>query len=120
MAAFVISDLPWLDGAGLLAEPLRTRRVRLAALALDRPHLVVLPPATDEGARVLAAAVARGLAAVVAKRLDSPYLPGVTSRLWRSVRIEAQGRSSVDRPDVEVLGDTRLALLQPLPLGGRG
>jgi len=35
-----------------------------------------------DGAALLAAARAQGLPGVVAKRLDSPYEPGRTSRHW--------------------------------------
>jgi bifunctional non-homologous end joining protein LigD len=42
------------------------------------------PPywADDSGADLMAAAADQGLEGVVAKRLDSPYQPGVRSRLW--------------------------------------
>ncbi|MGH2408208.1 MAG: hypothetical protein ACRDF7_09045, partial [Candidatus Limnocylindrales bacterium] len=116
-AALVLSDLPWLGGAAQLAQPLRVRRVRLSGLHLDRPHVVVLDPADDPGPRVLAAALSAGLAAIVAKRLDSPYLPGVRSRLWRSVSLERHGRPAPAEPDSAALSEQLVALLRPLPLG---
>ncbi|MFI5254232.1 MAG: hypothetical protein ACHQ15_02060 [Candidatus Limnocylindrales bacterium] len=122
-ATFVVSDLPWLEGRALLAEPLRMRRARLDGLALDRSHLVTLAPTTGGAARLLAAALERGLAAVVAKRIDSPYLPGVRSRLWRVVRVrpDAAGPVSDDRPIAdEPAGGPLLALLRTLPLGEDG
>jgi bifunctional non-homologous end joining protein LigD len=120
-ATLVISDLLWLDGGSLMAEPLRARRARLTALRLDRPHLVALAPAADGGARLLDAARERGLAAVIAKRLDSPYLSGVRSRLWRSVRVDAVGDTAADSADAgDAWNAPLLALLRTLPLGGDG
>ena len=122
-AAFVISDMPWYGGGSLLAEPLSGRRARLAALGLDRPYLTAPAPIVEGGQRLLDAARAHGLAAVVAKRLDSPYLPGVRSRLWCSVRVGARiGDGLIADPGAGEPGnDPRgpvLALLRTLPLGG--
>jgi len=121
LAALVISDLLWLDGGSLLAEPLRARRARLTALDLDRPHLVALAPTSESGARLLDAARERGLAAVIAKQLDSPYLPGVRSRLWRSVRADAVGGFAADPADQDGARNAwdapLLALMRTLPLG---
>jgi bifunctional non-homologous end joining protein LigD len=122
-AAFVISDLPWFDGRSLLAEPLRVRRARLDALHLERSHLVVLAPVAEHGGRLLEAVRERGLAAVIAKRLDSPYLPGVRSRLWRFLRIGPTGGAEADGAELEPaepVAETLLALLRTLPLGMDG
>jgi bifunctional non-homologous end joining protein LigD len=116
-AALVISDLPWLDGRSLLGEPLRTRRTRLLALHIERPHLVVLAPISEDGGRLLEAARQRGLAAIIAKRLDSPYLPGVRSRLWRLLAVGSNAAVTEDAPTSEPGAQTLLALLRTLPLG---
>ena len=117
-ATLVISDLPWHAGRALLTESLDRRRDRLAGLAIAAPHLVVLAPAAGSGA-VLEVATLHGLVGIVAKRADSPYLPGIRSRLWTFVRVgdvmtatsEAGdgGTSHGSRPDI--------ALLRTLPLG---
>jgi bifunctional non-homologous end joining protein LigD len=63
--------------------PYRERRDLLDGLGLgDDP--VRTPPywADDSGTDLMAAAADQGLEGVVAKRLDSPYQPGVRSRLW--------------------------------------
>ena len=116
-AALVLSDVPWLGGSPQLAQPLRVRRARLAALRLDRPHIVVLEAAQDAGPHILAAARAAGLAAIVAKRLDAPYLPGVRSRLWRAVAVNSAELTVRDEPEAEALSARLVALLRPLPLG---
>jgi bifunctional non-homologous end joining protein LigD len=116
-ATLVISDLPWLEGRALLGAPLRVRRARLDALHVERPHLVVLTPVTEDGGALREAARERGLAAVIAKRLDSPYLPGVRSRLWRSLRV-GPAVTLDDGPMTPEPGTaTALALLRTLPLG---
>lgn len=117
-ATLVISDLPWHAGRALVAEPLDRRRDRLAGLAIAAPHLVALAPAAGTSA-VLEVATLHGLAGIVAKRADSPYLPGVRSRLWTFVRVgdvaiasslaSDGGTSYASRPEI--------VLLRTLPLG---
>jgi bifunctional non-homologous end joining protein LigD len=85
-ATLVVSDLPWLAGRLLLAEALERRRARLAELAIAAPSVVVLEPARGAGA-VLQLIALHGLVGVVAKRADSPYLPGTRSRLWTLIRV---------------------------------
>jgi bifunctional non-homologous end joining protein LigD len=84
-ATLVASDVLWLDGRPQLGEPLHRRRDRLERLGLASPAIVALQPAMGAEA-VLATAALHGLVGVVAKRADSPYLPGVRSRLWTLVR----------------------------------
>lgn len=85
-ATLVVSDLPWLAGRLLLAEALERRRSRLAELAIVAPSVVVLEPARGAAA-VLQLIALHGLVGVVAKRADSPYLPGMRSRLWTLIRV---------------------------------
>lgn len=85
-ATLVVSDLPWLAGRLLLAEALERRRARLAELAIAAPSIVVLEPARGAAA-VLQLIALHGLVGIVAKRADSPYLPGMRSRLWTLIRV---------------------------------
>lgn len=117
-ATFVVTDLPWLAGAPLTALPFRVRRQRLADLRLARDHLVAPAPLSGEGAALLAACRERGLEGVMARRLDSPYLPGVRSRLWRLVRATF-GPDDIE-PVLDRAGERAgpfLALLRTLPFG---
>jgi bifunctional non-homologous end joining protein LigD len=81
---YVLFDLLEQDGQSLLALPYRLRRERLTELRLDAHPAVTVPAAfTDTAGGVILAAMAeQGLEGVVAKRLDSPYLPGRRSRSW--------------------------------------
>ena len=44
-----------------------------------------MPAIATEGIALFEAAVAQGIAGILARQRSSPYLPGVRSRLWRFV-----------------------------------
>ncbi|GAA4217596.1 ATP-dependent DNA ligase [Actinocatenispora rupis] len=66
-------------------RPYATRRADLAELVPEGPHWTVSPVFAD-GAATWAAAEENGLEGVVAKRTDSPYLPGRRSPDWVKVK----------------------------------
>ncbi|MFI5936786.1 DNA polymerase ligase N-terminal domain-containing protein [Actinoplanes sp. NPDC051494] len=82
----LVYDLLWLEGHST-TELLRytERRELLEGLNLTGTHWQTPPYFPGGGAFALEAAEAQGLAGVVAKRLDSPYLPGRRSRLWLEI-----------------------------------
>ena len=84
--SFVAFDLLHHAGRSLLETPYARRRELLAALPL--PAEVALAPRhhVGQGAALLEASRTQGLEGLVAKRLDSPYLPGRRSRLWLKVK----------------------------------
>jgi bifunctional non-homologous end joining protein LigD len=84
---FLVYDLLWLEGHSTM-ELVRyaERRELLEGLAVAGPHWQTPPFFTGGGEFACEAAHAQGLPGVIAKRLDSPYLPGRASRLWRSIR----------------------------------
>jgi ATP-dependent DNA ligase len=87
ITAVLAFDLLHLDGVWLVAWPLEKRLAALDRL-LDPARssgVVALPWVPGDGMSVHAAAGAGGLAGMLARRLSSPYLPGVRSRLWRFV-----------------------------------
>ncbi|NUP47711.1 MAG: DNA ligase [Catenulispora sp.] len=89
-ASYLIFDLLHLDGRSTLDLPYADRRELLESLELAGPHWQTPPAFPDTPvADVLAAARAAGLEGVVAKRLDSPYRPGLRSPDWRKVKITA-------------------------------
>ncbi|MEA2470057.1 MAG: bifunctional non-ous end joining protein LigD, partial [Thermoleophilaceae bacterium] len=94
---YLAFDLLWLDGHSLMELAYEERRARLMALELQGPHWQTPDHVVGNGAAVLAASLENGLEGVVAKRLDSPYLPGRRSPCWLKVK-------NVLREDVVVGG----------------
>ena len=86
---YVVFDVLYLDGSSLLSLPYAERRTRLEGLGLatkSTEHWTVSPKFDGPGIDVLAASKAQGLEGVVAKRLDSPYLPGRRSPTWTKIK----------------------------------
>jgi bifunctional non-homologous end joining protein LigD len=84
--AYLFFDLLWLDGRLLCPAPYAERRRLLDELGVAGPAWQPVASFPGEGTALLAATRAQGLEGVVAKRLDSPYLPGRRSRLWLKVK----------------------------------
>ncbi len=83
---YVIFDLLWLDGHSLLEQPYQARRELLDAMELKGAHWQTPEYAVGHGAALLAASAEQGLEGIVAKRLDSPYLPGARSGHWVKIK----------------------------------
>ena len=84
--ALVLFDVLHVDGESLLGAPYDARRERLEALPLAGPAWQVPPAFPGDGEVLLASTSAQGLEGVVAKRRDSPYLPGRRSDAWVKVK----------------------------------
>jgi bifunctional non-homologous end joining protein LigD len=85
--AFLAFDLLHLDGRSLLTTPLHRRRELLRKVLHPGDEVVAVPAIATEGRALHAAAAAQGIAGVMARQRTSPYLSGVTSRLWRFVPV---------------------------------
>jgi bifunctional non-homologous end joining protein LigD len=83
---YLVFDLLADDGEDLLDLPYERRRARLDAAGIAGHRWVTTPWFAGGGAQVLAASVENGLEGVVAKKLGSPYRPGVRSPEWRKVK----------------------------------
>jgi bifunctional non-homologous end joining protein LigD len=99
--AYLTFDLLHLDGRSLLSMPLERRRETLRRVLRPGDELVAVPAIAAEGRALFDAVAAQGLAGIRARQRSGPYLPGVRSRLWRSidVRPAARTRRSVKEPD---------------------
>lgn len=133
--AYLAFDLLDLDGRSLLSVPLDRRRELLRRVLRPGDELVAVPAIAEEGRALFAAVVAQGLAGMRARQRASPYLPGVRSRLWRSIAVAparkrrsqaaavtgtgAGGVTEADAMSLEPAprGATVLALIRRLPLG---
>lgn len=83
---YLLFDLLHLDGRSTRATPYADRRWLLEGLAPAGPSWQVPPYFQGGGTDLLAASRERGLEGVVAKRLDSGYLPGRRSEAWVKVK----------------------------------
>ncbi|MGY1605784.1 MULTISPECIES: non-homologous end-joining DNA ligase [unclassified Geodermatophilus] len=84
--SYLVFDVLSVEGRSLLDLPYEQRRERLDGLGAEGQRWVGTPWFRGGGADVHAASRANGLEGVVAKRLDSPYRPGVRAPEWRKVK----------------------------------
>ena len=117
--AFLAFDLLHLDGRSLLSQPLVRRREALRRVLRPGDEVVAVPAIATEGVALFEAAVAQGIAGILARQRASPYLPGVRSRLWRfvaarpAVGAAAEAEAAADVPDTAAA--PVLALISRLP-----
>lgn len=119
-AAFLAFDLLHLDGRSLLGVTLERRRRELRRVLRPGDEVVAVPAIAGEGRALFDAVASHGLDGVMARQRLSPYLPGVTSRLWGYIDARAprtdpapvQGDSEADTPSSGPV----LALIRRLPL----
>ena len=83
---YIVFDLLYLDGRSLCDLPYEERRARLAELELEGPTWQAPAHHVGDGAALRDLTRAQGLEGVVAKRLDSPYLPGRRTSGWVKVK----------------------------------
>jgi bifunctional non-homologous end joining protein LigD len=83
---YMIFDVLYLEGRSTMELPYEERRQRLEALDLEGPSWQTPSYHRGEGKALLAAGRERGLEGIVAKRLDSRYLPGRRTKAWVKVK----------------------------------
>jgi bifunctional non-homologous end joining protein LigD len=117
--AFLAFDLLHLDGRSLLGMALARRRRLLRSVLRPGDEVVAVPAIATEGVALFQAAVDQGIAGIMARQRQSPYLPGIRSRLWRYVAAQpAEAPAPSDELDLAVPSSGRvLALISRLPLG---
>ena len=116
-AAFLAFDVLHLDGRSLLSQALVRRREVLRRVLRPGDEVVAVPAIATEGVALFEAAVAQGIAGIMARQRASPYLPGVRSRLWRFVAASPSGTAAPETlPDVQgPAAAPVLALISRLP-----
>jgi DNA ligase D-like protein (predicted ligase) len=80
--AYLVFDLLWLDGRLLTGLPYAERRRLLEELEVAGPAWQTVASFPGTGTALLAATREQGLEGVVAKRLQSTYVPGRRTRNW--------------------------------------
>jgi bifunctional non-homologous end joining protein LigD len=96
-ATYVVYDLLYARGRSMMRDPLHRRQARLRESIRSANRIYVADPVVAEGLAFFDAAEEKGLAGVIAKRLDSPYRPGQRHPDWLEVR-------SARQQDFAVLG----------------
>ena len=126
---YMVFDILYLEGRKLLDVPYTQRRERLEGLGLDGPNWQTPSYHRGDGKGLLDLTRQRELEGLVAKRLDSRYLPGRRTRAWLKVKnlmgqelviggwLPGQGRRK-DTLGAHLLGyhevDRLAGLLEPL------
>jgi bifunctional non-homologous end joining protein LigD len=95
--SYLAFDLLHLDGRSLLNMPLDRRRTLLRQVLRPGDEVVAVPAVPTDGRALFDAVTAQGLRGIRARQRTSPYLPGVRSRLWRSVEVGAVGGSRLEQ-----------------------
>jgi bifunctional non-homologous end joining protein LigD len=90
----VIFDLLTLDGRDLAGAPYSERRAELEALNLKGPYWRT-PETFDDGEALFDAVCERELEGIVAKRVDSRYMPGY--RGWTKIKNRNYWRYALER-----------------------
>jgi bifunctional non-homologous end joining protein LigD len=108
-ATYLVDDLLVHEGRSLLREPLERRRARLVTALKPGDRLVLVPAVAGEGSTLFDAVEGQGLPGVLARRRDSPYLPGMRSDLWRRIRTARRFEAVVG--GYSTLPNGRVALL---------
>jgi len=83
---YIAFDILYHRNTPVMTRPLTERKQILHEAVTPGRHLVVPDYVRGEGEAYFLAAAAAKLEGVMAKRLDSPYLPGRRSPLWRKIR----------------------------------
>jgi bifunctional non-homologous end joining protein LigD len=83
---YYVFDVLEMDGESLLDRPLVERRERLESLLDRRSKDVRVSETFEDGRALYEAAMKEGLEGVMAKRVDSRYLPGKRTREWLKVK----------------------------------
>jgi DNA ligase D-like protein (predicted ligase) len=97
-AAYIVFDILYADARSVTSlSLLRRRRILREAIDEEGGRLCLSEAVAGEGVSFFAAARDVGIEAVIAKRKDSPYIPGGRSPSWLLVQ-------DVARQDVVVLG----------------
>jgi bifunctional non-homologous end joining protein LigD len=91
-ANYVVFDLLYDNGKACMNRPLPERRERLERVveAAGKSLLVLSQGIIGKGERYFAEAVKRDLEGVVAKRLDSRYLPGQRNDCWLKIKRQSE------------------------------
>jgi bifunctional non-homologous end joining protein LigD len=121
--SYLAFDLLDIDGRSLLRLALDKRRALLRQVLRPGDEAVAVPAIVSEGRALYEAVSGQGLYGIRARQRSSPYLPGVRSRLWRTIavgeaarRAAATGDEHAEESGLPGRAQHVLALIRRLPL----
>lgn len=85
-AIFIAFDVLYADGRPVINQPLISRKKLLADIITPGGSFVISEYITENGTAFYQACIEKDLEGIVAKRLDSSYLPGKRSAYWKKIR----------------------------------
>jgi len=84
-------DLIYLDGKSFIADPYVERRKKLKEIAGNIPLArQIITSSPREAERFLKEAIDKGHEGLVAKKLDSPYTPGIRGKRWFKIKLSLE------------------------------
>ncbi|HTL09655.1 MAG TPA: DNA polymerase ligase N-terminal domain-containing protein, partial [Chitinophagaceae bacterium] len=90
---YYVFDLLWLNGYSLMDLPLHERRAQLTALIPEHEVIRVSQTFEATGTEFFKVASSMKLEGIMAKKTDSPYIPGARTKDW--LKIKANKRHEV-------------------------
>ena len=84
--SYVVFDILYANGESVMDRPLRKRKVILHEVLQESEIVSIVDSFPEKGEDYFQAAQKMGIEGVVAKRLDSMYLPGIRSSDWIKIK----------------------------------
>jgi ATP-dependent DNA ligase len=84
--SYVVFDILYANGKSVMDLPLRERKVILHEELQESEIVSIVDSFPEKGEDYFQAAQKKGIEGVVAKRLDSRYLPGIRSQDWIKIK----------------------------------
>lgn len=84
--AYLVFDAIFLEGKPQVRQPWRRRRARLGRLLTSGGHVFIPDYISKDGVELFEACLERGLEGVMAKHVESTYVPGQRSPFWLKVK----------------------------------
>ena len=85
-ASYIISDILCLGKESLMDRPLLERKSILKKQLRESDVVTIIDYLPEDGEAYFKAALGKGLEGIMAKRLASPYQPGVRSKDWIKIK----------------------------------
>jgi DNA ligase D-like protein (predicted ligase) len=84
--SYVVFDILYANGESVMDRPLRERKEILHEVLQEGEIVSIVDSFPEKGEDYFQAALKMGIEGVVAKRLDSQYLPGIRSQDWIKIK----------------------------------